>query len=74
MTVRSRKTGDKLRLQGGTKSLKELMVDKKIPARDRSRIPVVADGNGVLAVWGIGANLDRVTGDGIPVEIRFEEI
>lgn len=72
--VRSRQTGDKIRLQGGTKSLKELMVDRKIPAQQRSSIPVLADGEGVLAVWGIGANLDRIAGEGTPVEIRFEEI
>ena len=72
--VRARKSGDAIRLQGGKKSLKELMIDKKIPATRRNRIPVLADDIGVLAVWGIGANLDRVSGDGIPVEIRFEEI
>lgn len=72
--VRARKTGDTIRLKGGKKSLKELMIDRKIPASKRNRIPVLADDIGVLAVWGIGANLDRISGEGAPVEIWFEEI
>lgn len=70
--VRSRKAGDRIRLHGGTKSLKELFVDKKIPASQRPLIPVIADDLGVLGVWGIGANLDRTTGTGACVEIRFD--
>lgn len=72
--IRSRRPGDSLRLQGGTKSLKALMIDKKIPAAQRDRIPVIADDAGILGVWGIGANLNRVFGQGTAVEIRFEEI
>lgn len=72
--VRTRQTGDSMRLQGGNKSLKELMIDKKIPAAMRGIIPVLADDTGVLAVWGIGANLDRISGDGTSVEIWFENI
>ena len=71
MVVRSRKSGDTMRLHGGTKTLKELFIEKKIPASQRSSIPVIADEKGVLGVWGIGANLDRTTGDGTPVMIQF---
>ncbi|MBO5078681.1 MAG: tRNA lysidine(34) synthetase TilS, partial [Oscillospiraceae bacterium] len=60
------------RLQGGTKSLKALFVDRKIPALQRSTVPVIADERGVLGVWGIGANLDRITGEGEPILIQFE--
>lgn len=60
MVVRSRKSGDEIRLQGGSRSLKKLFIDRKIPASRRPRIPVIADSLGVLAVAGIGANLDRV--------------
>lgn len=72
--VRGRISGDRIRMQGGRKSLKALMIDKKIPAAMRHSIPVIADALGILAVWGIGGNLDRTSGEGIPVEIRFEEI
>ena len=71
MVVRSRKAGDTIRLLGGTKSLKKLFVDKKIPAANRDAIPVLADEDGILAVIGIGGNLDRLSGDGT-VRIQIE--
>ena len=58
-----------MRLSGGTKSLKEIFVDRKIPASQRDQIPVIADSQGVLGVYGIGANLDRINGNTQPVEI-----
>lgn len=60
ITVRARRTGDELRLSGGTKSLKKLFVDRKIPAAVRDSIPVLADDKGILGIYGIGANLDRI--------------
>ena len=74
ITVRSRQPGDTIRLQGGTKSLKDLMIDRKIPAAKRNKIPVICDEAGILGVWGIGANLERISGQGSAVEICFEEI
>ena len=64
--LRSRQSGDEIRLSGGTKTLKKLFIDRKIPAFQRNRIPVVCDDRGVLGVWGIGANLDRV-GPGVKI-------
>ena len=57
--IRSRKTGDSLRLQGGSKSLKKRFIDKKIPARLRDFIPVFEDDLGILAVGSLGADLSR---------------
>ena len=71
--LRCRQSGDEMRLPGGTKSLKKLFIDRKIPARDRLRIPVAADEKGVLGVYGIGVNLDRI-GEKPVLQIRFEEI
>ena len=72
--VRSRQQGDSLRLRGGTKSLKKLFIDSKIPAHMRDKIPVLVDEKGVLGVYGIGADLDRIA-SGLPaVEIHFEII
>ena len=56
LTLRSREEGDTIRLPGGTKTLKKLFIDKKIPAWERSRIPVLADDRGIVAVMGIGAD------------------
>lgn len=57
--VRSRRSGDKLRLSGGTKSLKKRFIDRKIPAHLRDLLPVLADDRGILAVASLGADLDR---------------
>ena len=72
--VRSRLPGDEMRLPGGTKSLKRLFIDKKIPASQRIRIPVLADERGVLAVHGQGVNLDRLSTEETAVQFLFEEI
>ena len=74
IVVRSRQSGDEMRLPGGTKSLKKLFIDRKIPASQRPHIPVIADEKGVLAVYGIGVNLDRVP-DTLPAKtIKLEII
>lgn len=61
MVVRPRMEGDTIRLSGGTKTLKKLFIDRKIPASKRKTIPVLADDDGVLGVVGIGGNLDRIS-------------
>lgn len=74
VVLRSRKTGDTMRLPGGTKTLKKIFIDRKIPAQERPRVPIIADDRGVLGVYGIGVNLDRVP-DSLPgVTIRFESV
>ncbi len=74
MVVRSREPGDSIRLSAGTTSLKKLFSDKKIPANCRDTIPVIADDEGVIAVGGIGANLDRLTWQLPAVSITMKEI
>ena len=75
ITVRSRREGDKIRFPGrsGSKTLKKLFIELRIPARDRAYIPVVADEAGVLAVYGIGA-ADRAapSAGGLAVKLTFE--
>lgn len=58
--VRSRKAGDTLRLPGGTKPIKKLMIDRKISAPQRNRIPILADEKGVLWAGRFGPNLQRL--------------
>lgn len=59
LILRSRAEGDTIQLSGGTKTLKKLFIDRKIPAHERNRIPVLADELGVVAVMGIGPSLER---------------
>ena len=70
LILRPRQSGDEIRLSGGTKSLKKLFIDKKIPASQRCRIPVLADDAGVVGVIGIGFHRDRL--DNPTVNIRWE--
>ena len=74
ITVRSRRSGDSIRRPGGSKSLKKLFIDRKIPAAQRQRIPVVCDGEGILGVYTIGKNLERTAIEKNVVTIRFEKI
>jgi len=73
MVIRSREPGDTIKLSGGTKSLKKLFIDKKIPAHRRPFVPVVADEAGILCVQGIGIHQDRAVSDLPGMEILFME-
>jgi tRNA(Ile)-lysidine synthase len=54
--ARERRTGEKIRIRSMGKSLKKLMCDKKVPVELRSRIPVVCDDRGIVAVPFIGVS------------------
>ncbi|WP_302496243.1 tRNA lysidine(34) synthetase TilS, partial [uncultured Flavonifractor sp.] len=51
---------------GGTKTVKKLLIDAKVPRRERERIPVLADGRGVAAVAGFGPDQSRLALPGQP--------
>ena len=72
IVLRGRLSGDTMTLSGGTKSLKKLFIDRKIPADSRDRIPVLSDAESVLGVYGIGANLQRHAQQLPAVQIRIE--
>lgn len=74
LTVRSRSSGDTIRLSGGTKSLKKLFIDRKIPLCERASLPVIADEGGVVGVFGIGVHLDREARSLPAVQIRIEKM
>ncbi|MBQ7351747.1 MAG: tRNA lysidine(34) synthetase TilS [Clostridia bacterium] len=51
---RFRKDGDEFeKFGGGTKSLSDYLIDKKVPVRLRNIIPVLASGNNILIVAGV---------------------
>lgn len=74
LRIRSRRSGDAIRLSGGTKSLKKLFIDRKIPASQRDRVPVVLDDLGILGVYTIGANLDRLAENVPALRITIKEL
>ena len=59
LRLRARRAGDAIALSGGTRSLKKMFIDRKIPVSRRCRIPVVEDDDGILGVYGIGADRNR---------------
>lgn len=71
ITLRTRQPGDAIRLPGGTKTLKKLFIDSKIPRDRRDAIPVAADAHGILGVAGYGADRNRY---GSGVRIVFESV
>ena len=69
--IRSRLPGDTIRLPGGTKSLKKLFIDRKIPAARRNSIPILCDEEGIVGIPGIGVNLDRIARELPATKIEF---
>ena len=51
--------------------MKKIFIDRKIPAAGRMQIPVLADDKGVLGVYGLGANRDRLSEQIPAVRLRF---
>lgn len=49
LQIRSRRPGDKISLYGGTKTIKKLFIDEKVPLSKRDNIPLLAAGNNI--VW-----------------------
>lgn len=47
---RRRKEGDKISLNGGTKKLKDIFIDSKIPKRQRDTLPIIVDSNDTV-IW-----------------------
>ena len=72
LVLRSRQEGDTIRLSCGTRTLKKLFIDKKIPAMARDRIPVVADDAGVLLIPEL--NLHRISEEAPNCRIRIETL
>lgn len=56
IVVRTRRPGDTFTIGGGTKTVKKLFIDKKIPLHLRDNLRLAADDTSVLAVEGIGVN------------------
>jgi tRNA(Ile)-lysidine synthase len=65
LVLRARLPGDRIRLPGGSRSLKRLLIDRRIPAGERPRLPVLVSGSGaVLWVAGVAAALDTSPREG----------
>jgi len=72
LILRARAPGDVITLPGGTRNLKKLFIDRKIPAARRLQIPVLTDDAGVVGVYAIGADEKRRAAELPAVTVRFE--
>ena len=68
--ARSRIPSDKIRVGGTNKSIKKLLCDKKIPLEIRYRLPVICDGEGVIAVPHL-ATADKAQTKGGDLKLKF---
>lgn len=62
VTVRSRRPGDRLRPLGapGRRRLKEVLIDRRVPRRERDRLPLLCLGEGGRrVVWVPGVTIDE---------------
>ena len=76
LIVTRRSPGDKTDLLGrkGTRSLKKLLMDAKIPRDSRDSVPVIRDEAGVLAVYGAGQSARAFPAPGEPFyRITFQK-
>jgi tRNA(Ile)-lysidine synthase len=75
MFVRNYRSGDKIRINGMTKSVKKLFCDGKIPAHRRDRIPLLCDEREILWVpyFGLCDKLRDETGQKM-ITLKLENI
>ncbi|KXZ38902.1 tRNA(Ile)-lysidine synthase [Alkalithermobacter thermoalcaliphilus JW-YL-7 = DSM 7308] len=59
LEIRNRKDGDKIKLLGlgGSKKLKDLFIDLKIPKDERGKIPILCDEKGII--WLVGYRMSE---------------
>ncbi|MCT4508979.1 MAG: tRNA lysidine(34) synthetase TilS [Tepidibacter sp.] len=59
LSIRNRRNGDKIKLLGlgGSKKIKDLFIDLKIPKEERDLIPILSDENGIM--WVIGHRMSE---------------
>ncbi len=81
LKVRNRRAGDKIKPMGlgGTKKLKDIFIDEKIPLEERNKIPVICDeDNNIL--WVVGKyisedfKIDDTTKNVIRITVKKSEI
>lgn len=74
LTVKYREAGDTYRYGGMTRKVKKLLSDKKMEPAERSLLPILCDGEGIVWIPGFPPRDDlKYTGDGEPVYISCEK-
>ena len=58
--IRSRQEGDKISLSCGNKTVKNLLIDEKVPANERDLIPVIEYDGQIVAVGDLYCRMDQI--------------
>jgi tRNA(Ile)-lysidine synthase len=61
LLVRSRRPGDRITRSGGTSKVKKVLLESRVPSRERARVAVVTDADGVV-VWLAGVAQSAIAG------------
>lgn len=64
LVLRPRLPGDVISLPGGRKRVKKLLIDRKVPSRERALVPLLCDGTGVICVYPLAVDRTRLANDG----------
>ena len=70
LTVRTRRPGDRVRARGRDMSLKKFLMERRVPADERGRLPLLARGRRVLWVPGQPVDADAAGGRYVRVRLR----
>jgi tRNA(Ile)-lysidine synthase len=72
LLVRSRKDGDKIKVNNMTKKVKRILCDNHIPSHLRDKLPIICDDGGIVALPGLCIRDGcRVGRDSDTIEIKF---
>ncbi|MRH44967.1 tRNA lysidine(34) synthetase TilS [Aquibacillus halophilus] len=77
LTIRTRKSGDKIKVRGlnGSKKVKDIFIDQKIPLHLRDHWPLLIDQDGKV-IWLVGlkkGNIDRINHSKKFLRIHYEK-
>ena len=73
--IRTRKDGDKIKLDYGTKKIKKILIDNKIGISKRNKVLVLEKDDTIMAVFGYAksTNLPKIENCDIVIEIKENE-
>ncbi|MCC0628326.1 MULTISPECIES: tRNA lysidine(34) synthetase TilS [unclassified Clostridioides] len=76
IVIRSRRQGDKIKLAMGSKKVKDLFIDLKIPREERCKIPIITDSEGIICVgdYKISENYKIDEGTKEVLKINFNKL
>jgi tRNA(Ile)-lysidine synthase len=74
LRLRTRRAGDRIALPGGTKKVSDLLIDAKVPRRDRDRTLLLCDAARVLWVAGVRQAAGTWPSGSVGVEARLRVV